>query len=934
MFIRLTHFLIFFSWLALFNLAAQQKRAISHADYDSWNEIRSAQLSAQGKWVCYEKNPQQGDGWLFIYNVVTGETDSVPRGYDARFAATEEFLVFKIKPGYQQTRKARLAKKKPEEMPADSLGIILLAKDSFLKLPQVKSYLLPEKQGNWLALSLQKELTEMKPKDSVSIVDSSRKAMLKKDKPEGTPMLLFNPVTGSSKRFERVTEVAAGENKSVFGWISSVEDSLQHFRVDFFDPVTGSTHEILNGPGKALSVVVSGNGSHLAFLFSADTANSKIYSLYKFNLAKNKLELLVEKDCKDLPTGWVCSENFKPWFSEDESRLFFGYSHRPEAEQKDTLTDDEKSSVDVWHWNDPLIQSQQKYNLDRDKKKSLISLVETGSGKIILLADSSMEDVALPYKGMGPWALASTADPYLVATTWKSEEDRDYALLNMKDGKRTPLLTAFDGPVRISPAGKYALWYDPADSNWYTRAIPDGKIIALTGALGIPFYNELNDLPVPASDYGVMGWTEKDQLVFLYDRYDIWGFDPSGKEPPLNLTSGAGRKFKRVYRYLRTDPDENHISQGKRLLFTVFNEENKQLGIAGLNDLHPAEPADLLIDSKRFTFRGKAEKAEVFLWTREDFNEFPDLHVSLSDLKSLKKISRGNPLKDSLYWGTVKLVQWSSFAGKKLEGLLYLPENLDTSKSYPMLVYFYERNSDLLYSWSNPSPSRSTINRPYCVSNGYVVFVPDITYETGYPGRSAYDAVVSGTMAMLAQFPFIDKTRLGMNGQSWGGYQVAWLVTRTDLFKCAIAGAPVSNMTSAYGGIRWESGKSRMFQYEEAQSRIGGTLWDKPLLYLENSPLFSVNTIHTPLLIMHNDADGAVPWYQGIELYMALRRLQKPCWMLSYNNEQHNLTRRANMMDLSIRMMQFYDHYLQDKPMPEWMSKGIPAMDKGKNKGY
>jgi dipeptidyl aminopeptidase/acylaminoacyl peptidase len=934
MLLRASHFLIVFSFLASVNMFSQQKRTLSHADYDSWNELRSAQISVEGKWICYEKNPQQGDGWLCIYNVASGKTDSVPRGYDARFSATEEFLVFKIKPTYQQTRKAKLAKKKADDMPSDSLGIIILGKDSLVKIPEVKSYLLPEKHGNWLAVTLQKEASEKKTNDSVSVADSSRKVLLKKDKPEGTPMLLINPVTGSQQRFERVTEVAAGKNASVFGWISSLEDSMQHYQVNYFCPVTGAIHEILNRRGKAVSVVVSGKGNQLFFLFSADTAKQKIYALYGFNAEFSKLNLMADKSCKVLPPGWAASENFKPWFSDDESRLFFGIAPWPEQEPKDTLTDDEKASVDVWHWNDPLIQSQQKFNLDRDKKKSWVTLLETGTGKIIPLADTNMGDVNLPYKGMGPWALASTADPYLVETTWKSEEERDYELISMKDGKHIPLMKSFNGSVRISPAGKYVFWYDPADSNWYSRSIPGGKIIALTRDLKIPFYDEQNDLPVPASDYGVMGWTENDRLLFLYDRYDIWGFDPSGTGAPFNLTSGAGRKQNLVFRYLRTDPDEIFIKPGEKILFTVFNDKNKQMGIASMNGVKVAEPAIRFLNPKRYTFRGKAEKAEVFLWTKEDFNEFPDLHLSTSDMKEMKPISRCNPEKDSLVWGDVKLVHWTAFDGKILDGLLYLPENLDTSKLYPMLVYFYERNSDLLYSWSNPAPSRSTINRPYCVSNGYVVFVPDITYETGYPGRSAFNAVVSGTMAMLGQFPFIDKNRLGMNGQSWGGYQVAWLVTRTDIFRCAMAGAPVSNMTSAYGGIRWESGKSRMFQYEEAQSRIGGTLWERPFLYLENSPLFSANTIHTPLLIMHNDADGAVPWYQGIELYMALRRLQKPCWMLSYNNEQHNLTRRANMKDLSIRMMQFYDYYLQGKPMPEWMSSGIPAIEKGNNKGY
>src|SRR5690606_41680366 len=103
--------------------------------------------------------------------------------------------------------------------------------------------------------------------------------------------------------------------------------------------------------------------------------------------------------------------------------------------------------------------------------------------------------------------------------------------------------------------------------------------------------------------------------------------------------------------------------------------------------------------------------------------------------------------------------------------------------------------------------------------------------------------------------------------------QIAHMITRTNLFAAAIAGAPVANMVSAYGGIRWSTGMSRMFQYEQTQSRIGGSLWRRPLQFIENSPIFWADKVQTPLLMMHNDQDGAVPWYQGIEYYMALRRL-------------------------------------------------------------
>ena len=306
----------------------------------------------------------------------------------------------------------------------------------------------------------------------------------------------------------------------------------------------------------------------------------------------------------------------------------------------------------------------------------------------------------------------------------------------------------------------------------------------------------------------------------------------------------------------------------------------------------------------------------------------------IQNLADAVKISETNPQQKDFNWGTSELVEWRSFDGQMLQGILYKPENFDPTKKYPMIVYFYERSSDGLHRYYTPGPVSSTINRSYVVSNGYVVFVPDIPYKEGYPGHSAYNAVVSGTVAMTEQFDFIDHTKIGLDGHSWGGYQIAYLITETDMFACAYSGAPVSNMTSAYGGIRWASGMSRMFQYEKTQSRIGGTLWEKPIQYIENSPIFFVPKINTPVMILHNDEDGAVPWYQGIEFFVALRRLNKPAWMLSYNGEGHGTQKRPNRKDLTIRKMQFFDHYLKDAPAPYWMEKGITQLEKGKIDGY
>jgi dipeptidyl aminopeptidase/acylaminoacyl peptidase len=279
-----------------------------------------------------------------------------------------------------------------------------------------------------------------------------------------------------------------------------------------------------------------------------------------------------------------------------------------------------------------------------------------------------------------------------------------------------------------------------------------------------------------------------------------------------------------------------------------------------------------------------------------------------------------------------ELVSWKAYTGKKAEGILYYPENFDSKKKYPMIVYFYERNNQTLHNYIAPAPTGSRLNIPFFVSRGYIVFVPDIWYQKGYPGQGAYDYILSGTRAMI-QKGFIDSTKIGLQGQSWGGYQIAYLINKTNLYAAAWAGAPVVNMTSAYGGIRWGPGIVRQFQYEKTQSRIGASLWERPDLYIKNSPLFSLPSVTTPLVIMSNDADDAVPWYQGIEYFTAMRRLNKKVWLLVYNNEAHNLLERKNKKDIQIREQQFFDHYLMGAPMPTWMSKGLPAIMKGRDWG-
>jgi dipeptidyl aminopeptidase/acylaminoacyl peptidase len=319
----------------------------------------------------------------------------------------------------------------------------------------------------------------------------------------------------------------------------------------------------------------------------------------------------------------------------------------------------------------------------------------------------------------------------------------------------------------------------------------------------------------------------------------------------------------------------------------------------------------------------------------EDYSNAPNLcyHNNTPEInREWMPLSDINPQQADYNWGTAELFKWKSYTGKESEGIIYKPENFDPKKKYPMISYFYEKLSDGLYGYIPPSPTPSRLNISFFVSRGYVVFAPDISYTTGHPGNDAYNYIVSGVRAIV-KLGYVDSTKLGLQGQSWGGYQTAILVTKTKLFAAAWAGAPVANMTSAYGGIRWGSGLNRQFQYEKTQSRIGATLWEKQNLYLENSPLFHLPNVTTPMVIMSNDADDAVPWYQGIELFTAMRRLNKPVWLLVYNNEAHNLIERKNRKDIQIREQQFFDWKLKGEKPAAWLTNGVPATQKGMDWG-
>ncbi|MBC8320802.1 MAG: S9 family peptidase [Bacteroidetes bacterium] len=908
---------------------AQEKIPLNHSVYNDWKSISNQSMSNDGNWLTYEINPQEGDGQLYLFNTQNRNYDSVQRGYKPVLSSKSNMLLFNIKPQFDTVRVAKLKKVKKDELHADSLGIWITETTDIRKFAELKSIKIPEKESDWLAFLLKEG--EVKKDTTKSDTTKITKRSKKDKKKKGDLLVIMNPITGDSVSYKNVTQYSISKNGQLCAFVSIAGDSIDSVRVAYYFTNEKKYNLIFSKPGFSENICVDEAGKQLSFTYSTDTIKEKAFGLFYYGVTKNELRLVSGTNFSNLVPDWSVSKNGKLYFNESGSELYFGTAPKPEPVSKDTLTEDEKVSVDIWNWKDVHLQPQQLKQLDKEKKRSYTAVYVPKKDKLVQLEDEKIKSVTINVKSKGKYSIGFDDKPYQRKASWEASHYRDVYLINRESGDKSLVLPEIASSVLFSPEQNFIVWYNIVDSSWNSYNINTGKSINLTANMEVKFCNELNDMPNEPYPYGIAGWTKTGSPV-IYNRYDLWLFDASGKKLPVNLTKSQGRKNKIVFRYIKLDRELQYLPD--HIMLSAFNNINKDAGYYSLNISEGSPPIKMIMDSFEFGSLSKAKHANELIWTKQSFNLFPDLYLSNSDFQEIAKITDANPQQDEYLLGKVELVNWISFNGDSLQGLLYTPENIDPNKKYPMLVYFYERYSDRLHRNYSPKPIRSVINFSYYVSNGYVIFVPDIVYTNGYPGPSAFDCIVSGTHAMCDNYNYIDRDRLGIQGQSWGGYQTAYIITQTNMYRAAMAGATVSNMTSAYGGIRWESGRSRAFQYEQTQSRIGGNLWDKLPLYMLNSPLFSADRIQTPLLMMHNDADGAVPWYQSIELFNALRRLDKPSWLLVYNGAPHNLKRRADMKDLTIRMQQFFDYYLKDAPEPVWMKDGIPAIKKGKTFGF
>ncbi len=925
--------LLLLGFMSLFCTLFSQKKVIDHTCYNDWKRTEKQQISTNGNWVTYETVPARGDGYLYIYNVKRDKLDSFYRGKDAKIAFDESFVAFKVTPGFDTLRNCELKKIDKKKWPKDSLFIRSFENDSLVKVPKLKEFSIAPKGSVLFYTTEDKSLEE-------KVVEKKKCFLFKKKEPakaeelksDGTLFYKWTSFQNKGQYIRNVTEFSVSEDGKYVAYIKHSKAKSDSFSLSIC-PVNDE-YGIVEFPKKSVYElpVWNKNSTKIAFLSSADTNKTKQFELHLYDIKTEKERVFGDTLELDFSKELGVSEHRTPIFTDNGKYLFFGVSKRVKAEVKDTLLESEKVKVDVWHYLDHKIQPQQLVELKNTKKKSAIYAYNIENDKLVALTDDTLRS-SVDKKIVGDYLLATSNERYAIQAQWKEPALEDVYRISLLTGEKQLIASAVAFGGELSPTGKYYNYFDPQKGHHYLKNIESKKVSCMTcTANEVVWKDDINGQPTEAGPIGDYGYIKDETHFLLRSEYDVWTYEIA-TESLRSLTERKGERLKVKMNLVKWSGDSVYVDL-KDAYLKGFNTKTKgdhlynfydKDGEFGLHELYSG--------AFKLTIVSRNETKNKILLRRMTVSEYPEIRLMDMDYKNEKVISNTNPQQSQYNWATTELVKWKAYDGTPLEGILYKPENFDATKKYPLLVYFYELNSENLLNYSAPKASASVINPTEYASAGYLIFIPDIRYLPKHPAKSAFNCIVSGTDFIVKNYP-VDSLRLGLQGQSWGGYQTAQLITMTNKYAAAMAGAPVGNMFSAYGGIRWGSGLNRQFQYESAQSRIGKTIWEAPELYIENSPLFHLPKVKTPLLMMHNDKDGAVPWYQGIEIYNGMRRLGKPCWLLNYNDDDHNLTKMPYKMDLSIRMRQFFDHYLQGKPAPSWMTNGIPAIDKGEKFGY
>ena len=917
---------------------AQQKPGLSWKDVSAWRYIKAGYntLSPDGQWMAYITGPVDGDQEVVIRKVADSTTYRHPCGATpsaVAFSNDARFVAFKVSPKEAEAKAA----KKTNKTLYDKLLVVNLAANTKTEFEKVKSFSFSGKLPNWIAIQF--VAPENAPKD--------------KDAAKGTDLLLYNTSTKKSLSLGNVSEFAF--NKAGDQLAYAVDANGKNGNgIYLYYIKSGVTKDIDNDKAQYKSINWNEEGTAFALLKSAknDDYKNEVYSvvgvakLHGDTLSATTYSSLADKA---FPAGMGISGDRRPYWSDDLSTIVFGINKLEKADKlktdstvakgKDSTAkktamaaktkpdDADKPDMIIWNWKDKRLQSAQTVQEMADKTYSYLAEYQVAGTRFIQLADSNMRTVIIAPKQQ--YAIGIDNSNYELMGNLDGQSYADIYVIDLKTGEKKMLFEKFyrtgNPGFSLAPNGKLAGYYQ--DGNYYSINLETGKKTNLTEKIKASFIDELDDHNVVKPATENLGWSADSKYFLVKDNYDLWKISADGTSA-TELTDNWRAGKTEITNHFNLYPDDKGIDLQKPQYFGILNRANKNTGIGRLEG---GKIKMLFLDDYGYGNIMKAKNSPVFAYSKENFEQAPEVFVtSAADLSAAKQVTKNTPDQHKYAWSSgVKLIKYVSANGDTLQAALYLPANYQPGKSYPTITYIYERLTDGLNYYTMPGFPGTGFNKAVYTSNGYAVLMPDIKYKINDPGMSAVACVVPAVKAAV-ETGIVDGKRVAIHGHSWGGYQTAFLITQTNIFKAAAAGAPLTDMVSMYSLIYWNSGGTNQAIFEASQGRLTPGYWDNMEAFARNSPIYHIKNVQTPLLMLHNDNDGAVDFTQGVEYYNGLRRLNKPVVMITYKGENHGIAKLPNRKDYSVRMQEYFDYMLKDKPAPTWWSKGVSHIEMDK----
>jgi len=920
------------------------KKALQVADYARWRSIATPAISSDGKWVAWSYTQVRRDEELHIKQADGDREIVVNGGTRPTFSDDAQWVAYYVAPattgrgGGRGGRGGAPATPTPTPAPAAGRGGDGAAAA-------------PPRRVELVNLATQMKTTwedaanvEFSKGSGYFVVHRARQQP--PPKYEGADLIVRDLKTGADRLIGSVAEFAFNKIGSMLAYtVDAADDAGNGLYVT--DLKVGADRVLENAREHYGRLTWSEDGTALAALHGADAdtlaqRENSIVAVVNVTDGSAMKRVRVAPGTHGIPAKFAISEKGPLVWSVKNDRLIF--SLKSQDPKRKPVTEDSlvaASDVDIFHATDDRIQSVQRSQANTERNRTDRAALDLAGEKVTRISDSTVRTVMVTRDGR--WAVVGDDRKYVSDYT---QARADYFRVDVTTGERTPIATGLGRTFGLSPSSRYFLYWK--DKQVWSYDLAANKHVNITAKAPVSFVNAEDDHFGDKPAYGVTGYTKDEKYVILDHRYDLWLVSLDGSEAPRNLTNGAGTAKEMRLRYVALDPDQSApagpgagggaggrggrgggseatIDLGKAMFLSAYGDRTKK---SGYYELNQGQVREIVYQDKSYGRPQKAANADRFLYTREDWTEYPDLRVADHTFQNDKKVSDANPQQAEYRWGHRILFDFADRDGHKLQGTLAIPDGYQAGQRLPMLVNFYEKNSQNLNVYQTPRYATAPQFAGY-VSNGYLVMQPDIYFHTR-TSHSDMLGSVENAVKKVIEMGYADPKRVGLQGHSYSGGGSAYIAGHSTMFAAIVSGAAPIDLTTEFNTLFRGSGQNNQGYDITGQGRYGTDPYTDPDLYYQQSPISGVKTMNTPLLQMQGDNDQTVEYLQGVEWYNALRFNKKPVIFLSYPGEDHGLRKLENQVDYENRMGQFFDHYLKGAPAPAWMTSGERFIDKDK----